>query len=186
MDWTIISTLGSGVLLGKTGDKLWEYWLDRHKSRIRALTENAVYVTKTHFDTEFNAMKDVFRCLSDTKLAINAVRPEMDFGAGDLEEVRRKRLAELWSELVASHNKLLTTLDSMSAFYPVELYDAAKKCQTRAWAEITQVEHASHPVFSRSWQLEGQINIHAYRDSYEEARNIIRERLSHLAVLPLT
>src|ERR1044071_52347 len=186
MDWTTISTLGSGVLLGKIGDKLWEYWLDRHKSRIRALTENAVYVTKTHFDTEFIAMKDVFKCLSETNLAINAVRPEMDFGAGDTEEVRRKRLSELWTDLVASHNKLLTSLDSMSAFYPIELYNAAKKCQKTAWLEIAQVEHASSPAFSRACQLEGEINIHAYRQSYEEARDIIRERLSHLAVLPLT
>jgi hypothetical protein len=185
MNWMIISTLGSGVLLGKIGDKLWEYWLDRHKSRIRALTENAVYVTRAHFDTEFNAMKDVFKCLSEAKIAINAVRPEMDFGAGDTEEVRRKRLSELWTQLVDSHNKLLSSLDSMSAFYPLELYDAAKNCQKAAWLEITQVEHASYPAFSRSWQLEGQINIHAYRDSYEKARNIIRERLSHLAVLPL-
>ncbi|HET6840879.1 MAG TPA: hypothetical protein VFK06_04220 [Candidatus Angelobacter sp.] len=186
MQWTIISTLGSGALFGKIVEKLYEYCLDRHKSRVRALTENAVYVTKTHFDTEFNAMKDVFKCLSDTKLSINAVRPKVDFGAGDTDEVKRKRLAELWAELVASHNKLLIALDCLSAFYPAELYDAAKKCQKAAWLEITQVEHPSFPAFTRDWQLEGHRNIDAYVESYQEARNIIRKRLSHLAVLPLT
>jgi hypothetical protein len=188
MTWTTISTFAAGTLAGTILKEGWsffrEWWLQRHKTRIQALTDNAVYVTKAYFDTEFMAMRDVFKYLSDTKLALNGVRPEMDFAAGEEKTVRLKWLGERLQELRDSHNRLLPTLDSFSAFYPAELYDVAKKCQVAAWTEISQVEHPAFPPFTREWQLEGERNHRKYQENYEEARKIIQARLSRLAVLP--
>ena len=104
----LTSLAGSGVtawlvVRGLSGH-LADRWLARHKSdldkefesyrdtlerkrkRIEAELGHRTYVTKTQFDTEFNAVKDIFAALGKLRLSFNGLRPFVDWTPQDEQE----------------------------------------------------------------------------------------------------
>ena len=81
-----------------------------------------MFVTRAHFETEFEAMKDIFSCLSEVRLAMNAIRPMFAVEpAAETEDERLKRLSERFKILMIATDKLLNTSESKAPFYSEEL-----------------------------------------------------------------
>jgi hypothetical protein len=75
---------------------------------VQARIDRSVFVTKAHFDTEFEAMKQVFDHLSLVNLAMNSLRPMMTVEPTD--ERFDDRMARLEPRLQATqtaYNKLV-------------------------------------------------------------------------------
>ncbi len=49
--------------------------LERAQKRTQAEIDRSVFVTRAHFESEFEAMKQVFSCLSQVRLAMESLRP---------------------------------------------------------------------------------------------------------------
>lgn len=71
----------------------------KEQKRVQAAIDRHVFVTRAQFDTEFNAMKEVFKGLAELMLAINAVRPMLSTSPnGEDKEDKKRRLFETpWS-----------------------------------------------------------------------------------------
>lgn len=176
--WLTFLTGGIGGLI-ITFIKDW--LLQRSRTKSQTLADKEIHVTKAYFDTEFSAMKDVFACISDTRLALNAMRPETGYPSGqDNKDLAVANLAELKK----TYNNLLTTMEHQSAFYPIDLYEAAKKCQRAAFVEIEELEHPAYSPFSAPWYEQGRVNQQEYKTHYEQVRKLIQKRLSQLTILP--
>lgn len=74
--------LGSGLAFGGFYQFGREYFFKRLAKKydeeietLKAKLERSTFVTKTHFDTEFAAYKEIFGALADTRRAIEAARP---------------------------------------------------------------------------------------------------------------
>jgi maltooligosyltrehalose synthase len=98
MDWlTAIESLAAGALGGLgtvygLSRFLGNLWLEKQKARysieleefknqllkeqkrIQAEIDSSVFVTRAHFETEFSAMKDIFKALADVKMALGIFR----------------------------------------------------------------------------------------------------------------
>lgn len=176
--WLTFLTGGIGGLIITF---LKDWFLQRSRTKGQTLADKEIHVTKAYFDTEFSAIKDVFTCISDTRLALNAMRPETGYPSGqDNKDLAVANLAELKK----TYNNLLTTTEHQSAFYPIDLYEAAKKCQRAAFVEIEELEHPAYSAFSAKWYEQGRVNQQEYRTHYEEVRKLIQKRLSQLTILP--
>lgn len=159
--------------------------MQRHKTRIQALTDNAVYVTKAHFDTEFTAMKDVFKCLSNARLILPGIRPQHGVGPpNQSSEDKIKDLFERLNGLREAYNALIAQSEALSPFYPQPLYEALDKCIRAIRLEIIQVETGAENTFSIKWFTDGGENHERFMKAYHLASEIIRERISRLAILP--
>lgn len=60
--------------------------LEQKRKRIGADLGHRTYVTKTQFDTEFAAVKDIFAALGRLRLSFNSLRPFFDWRPQDEEE----------------------------------------------------------------------------------------------------
>lgn len=49
--------------------------LQIEQKRIQARVDRSIFVSRAQFDTEFNAMKDIFRFATDLKLTMDQIRP---------------------------------------------------------------------------------------------------------------
>jgi hypothetical protein len=99
-----------------------EHDFQRSQSQAQAEIDRSVFVTRAHFETEFEAMKDIFSCLSEVRLAMNAIRPMFAVEpAAETEDERLKRLSERFKILMIATDKLLNTSESKAPFYSEEL-----------------------------------------------------------------
>jgi hypothetical protein len=175
-----------------------EWWIEKVKAAhakqlesLRASIERSTFVTRSHFETEFAAVKDAFKCLSEVRLRMNELRP--NDGVGPLGEAKDAKKAGLQGRLLslkAAYNALLEQTEVLSPFYPAELYEAFRKCIKASNIEIMDVMTADSPgdeqSFSLEWYKRGRANREAFQAAYDEVGKIIRDRLSNLAVLPST
>jgi hypothetical protein len=152
---------------------------------LQARIDRSVFVTKAHFDTEFEAIKQVFSYLSGVHLAMNGLRPMMTVEPTD--ESFDDRMARLLPRLASAqdaYNKLLLESEAKLPFYPTELYKAVEDCLRIASIEINSIRTGGHMSFTVEWYLEGSRNSERFSTAYHKAADLIRERISKLAILP--
>lgn len=161
--------------------------LEREQRRVQAEIDRSVFVTRAHFETEFAAMKDVYKCLSEVHLTLNGVRPA--FRVEPMNESRDdqlKRLGQCLGELQRAYDNLLTQSNALEPFYPADLYAAVEECKKAAYTEITDVQLAGDDAFTSAWYTQGKTNCNRFEVAYKNASKVIRERIEKLAVLPST
>jgi hypothetical protein len=108
--------------------------LDRAQKRVQAELDRSVFVTRVHFETEFEAMKNVFAFLSQVRLAMISLRPMVRVEpATETEQPRLQRQCERLDDLSVAYNKLLTESEARTPFYVVELYQAIEGCLRAAF-----------------------------------------------------
>jgi len=204
---TVLASILSGGATGAVISALWNHfsqlWLQRDEASLNAklaTLENEfqksqrkaqaeidrfVFVTRAHFETEFEAMKQVFNRLSEVRLAINGLRPMMSIEPLDeSDQERLKRLSERLEILSHAYNKLIAESEARAPFYTADLYYAVDMCLRAASAEIASVRTAGNDTFSFDWFREGDKNRNNFAKGYQEAVENIRDRISKLAVLP--
>jgi hypothetical protein len=162
-----------------------EHDFQRSQSRVQAEIDRSVFVTRAHFETEFEAMKDVFSCLSETRLAINGVRPMISLEPADETETEKfERLSERLKALMIANDKLLATFEKKAPFYTEELYEAVDKCYRAARMETDSIRASGKDALRHDGYSQGRQNQVKFSEGYVNSVTIIRNRISKLAILP--
>lgn len=158
--------------------------VDRANRLLDAGISKAILVTRTHFETEFMAYKEIFAALSDVKNYLHAVRPQFIIG-GDDERVKDKRdLVDRLNRMIAAQNKAVVISDNLRPFYQDEIYQGIQKCFNASKLEILQVKTGSRGTFSEEWFEEGRKRQEAFVEDYIRLSILIRDRIASLGVLP--
>ena len=74
-------------------------------------------------------------------------------------------------------------MESLSPFYPQDLYKVLIECRAAASQEIGQIQTGGDETFCDSWFSDGSENIKAFSAAYHRASMIIRERLDRLSIV---
>jgi hypothetical protein len=159
--------------------------IDRANRILDAGLSKATLVTRTQFETEFAAYKEIFAELCEVKHSITATRPMIDIGPIDQpREEKLKALGERLSNLTKAHNKTLTLADNLSPFYPVEIYHAFGDCLKASGYEIMEIQVAGEATFTHQWFQEGDKRRKEFMDGFDRAVKLSRERIASLGVMP--
>lgn len=151
----------------------------------RARLDRSVFVTRAHFETEFEAYKNLFEGLAEVKFAILGTRPSMRLERQDeTEEDKRKELAESLNLLVRAHNKTVNVVEHLNPFYPNDIYLKLNECLTAARGEILDIKTAGDTTFSLGWYQEGQKRCDAFLAAFNSVADAIRLRISTLSIIP--
>jgi hypothetical protein len=151
---------------------------------LQAKIDRSVFVTKAHFDTEFEAMKQVFGLLAKVSLYINGLRPMVGISPkSETYQEMRERLEDRRRTLGTAYDALLNEAEAKLPFYSAELYDAVEECQRAAWSEFNSIQTSGDPLEDEGLE-EGERNRARFSKGYRRAAEIIRDRISRLAILP--
>jgi hypothetical protein len=162
-----------------------EHDFQRSQRQAQAEIDRSVFVTRAHFETEFEAMKDIFSSLSEVRLAMNAIRPMMAIEpANETQDERLKRLSERFQILMIATDKLLNTSESKAPFYSEELYESISDCWRAAAMEINSIKQAGPDSLKTDGYLQSKKNNDNFSEGYFKSVRIIRKRISKLAILP--
>ncbi len=162
-----------------------EHEFQRSQRQAQAEIDRSVFVTRAHFETEFEAMKDIFSSLSEVRLAMNAIRPMFAIEAADeTQDERLKRLSERFKILMIATDKLLNTSESKAPFYSEELYESINDCWKTAAMEINSIKQAGPDSLKTDGYLQSAKNNDKFSEGYFKSVRIIRNRISKLAILP--
>jgi len=145
----------------------------------------AILVTRTHFETEFAAYKEIFAALSDVKNYLHAVRPVFII-AGEGEWIKDERnLVDRLNKLIEANNRAVVVSDNLRPFYEDEIYQDIQECFKSSKFEILEVKTGGgFSMFSLDWFEAGRKNQEAFARDYLHVSRLIRDRLASLGVLP--
>ncbi len=145
----------------------------------------AILVTRTHFESEFAAYKEIFTALSEVKNSLHAVRPVFII-AGEGEQVRDKeKLVDRLNKLIEANNRAVVVSDNLRPFYQDEIYQGIQECFKSSKFEILEVKTGGgESTFSQNWFEAGRRNQEAFVRDYLHVSTLIRDRLASLGVLP--
>jgi hypothetical protein len=161
--------------------------LDTSKRMLQAEIDKTVLVTKVHFQTEFDALKQVFEKLADLKFRMCSLHPPMRIvPETETKEERFALLNKQLEDLHIAYDAVLTASEYLNPFYPQEIYGHVRQCLESAHAEDTHLKLSGPETFTMAWSQRGEENVRAFRANYDAVANLIRERISKLAILPPT
>jgi len=198
----LTSLVGSGVtawlvVKGLSGH-LAERWLARYKSdldkefegyrdaleqkrkRIEAELGHRTYVTKTQFDTEFNAVKDIFAALGKLRLSFNGLRPFVDWPPQD-EREKLKLISLRLNHFRERFNVLVDTAESVYPFVPENIYAQLEICMNAGQVEIRHIEEAGVEALSAKGYADGAKQHKKFTTAYFTAATLVRERFNQLS-----
>jgi hypothetical protein len=209
MDWvTAIEGLVTGALGGLgtvygLSRFLGNMWLEKQKSRyskeleefknelskeqkrIQAEIDSSLFVTRSHFETEFGAMKDIFRALAEVKMALGVFRSYQVRGEDRVPPALIENFPANPARLEAADEVLLRRMEELGAFYPPGLYDEVNRCHIAAQFEIDRLRDLRiEQIGERLLNEDGLMNHREFGACYSRASQIIRDRLLKLAVVP--
>jgi hypothetical protein len=160
--------------------------VDKANRLLDAGISKAILVTRTHFETEFTAYKEIFAALSDLNHCIQATRPMIIMTGDEMmdEGTQNQALLERLNKLIEAHNKTVTLSANLSPFYYEEIYRAVEKCFNVSKLEIFQVKTGGRNSFTSEWFDQGHGRQSEFMEGYAQVAKLIRERLASLGVLP--
>jgi hypothetical protein len=157
----------------------------RELERTRASFDRSVFVTRAQFETEFAALKDVYRGLAEVRLQLNGVRPSMAVEPQEEPfEQRHARFIKRVQSLVTAYDGSLALIENTRAFYPDSVHAQALECLKAAQAEIVDCQTIGKEAFSIESYQSGNANRHSFMEAYSRITDLIRERISQLSVMP--
>ncbi len=161
--------------------------LETSKQYLQAKIDKTVLVTRVHFETEFAALKEVFERLAEVRLQFAGLRPMMSVvPREDTKDAKRERLARRVEPFRDAYDRLLSSHENLKPFYPEDVYLQIEKCRTVADREITELRISGDELFTSEWFAEGKKNLNEFLAAYNIVTDLIRERISKLAVIPPT
>jgi hypothetical protein len=202
--WTtfLSSIVGSGatawLVVKGLGSHLADRWLSRYKSeldkefekyrdsleqrrkRIEADLGQRTYVSKAQFDTEFNAIKDIFAALVKLRLSFNGLRPFLDWIPDD-EEARLQLVSARLGHFRPLLNALITTVESAYPFVPDDIYEELEMCMKMGMIEMKHIEESGEKSLSPSGYQDGAKQHEKFTAAYFAAGKLVRERLTRLS-----
>jgi hypothetical protein len=138
-------------------DKELEAYRDtlvRKRNQIEAELGHRTYVSKTQFDTEFNAIKDCFSALGKLRLSLNGLRPFMDWAPVDHEE-RVKLFSKRLDSVKERFNPFVDISESVYPFIPDDISDQFEICSKVVLLEIKHIEADVYEALAPTGYIEG-------------------------------
>ena len=162
--------------------------LEKSKQLLQAEVNKTFLVTKVHFETEFQALKDVFTLLANIRLRLPNLRPKMRIAPSDeTRENREKQLDKAAFELEEAYNTLVAVSESTSPFYPAEISSHISACEGVIRRELSDIAlTARADAFTLEWLNRGDMNLKEFLVSYWKVSDLIRERISNMAIIRTT
>lgn len=198
----LASLVGSGatawlVVKGLSGH-VADRWLERYKShlgkefesyrdsleqkgkRIEAELGHRTYVSKTQFDTEFNAVKDIFAALGKLRLSFNGLRPFVDWTPQDDAE-KLKLISVRLNHFSERFNVLVDTAHSVYPFVPEDIYAKLEICMKAGFVEIKHIEQAGVEALSPKGYQDGSKQHEEFTTAYFAAAKLVRKHFNELS-----
>lgn len=148
---------------------------------IKAEIDRSIFVTNVHFETEFDALKRTFGAATDLKYLVLALRPVFDIVPEDPTS-RKGRKAETLLNCMNAYNVFSSAYDNLSPFYPEDIYTEFQKCAQAANQEIAEVRLGIDDMSAHGWRDQARENQDKFVTAYNAASELIRQRISSLAV----
>ncbi len=200
----IASVLGSGVPVGGSitffGNHFANRWLahykaeldrefeayrdtlERRRKRIEADLGHRTYISKTQFDTEFNAVKECFAALGKLRLHFNALRPMVDWTPDD-EKGKLEVLSRRLKRVQEQYNEFIATAESVYPFVPEDIYVQFEVCMKAALLEAKHIESDPSEALTPSGYTEGAKQEERFTKAYFAAARLVRERFRNLSIV---
>jgi|HubBroStandDraft_1064217.scaffolds.fasta_scaffold408111_1 hypothetical protein len=154
--------------------------LEQERKHIEAELGHRSYVTKTQFDTEFNAVKDIFAALGKLRLSFNGLRPFVDWTPTDQQKKLELITARL-NHFRERFNLLVDNAQSVYPFVPEHIYEQLEICMRAAQMEIRQIEQAGSDALSPKGYDAGEKNQSTFSAAYFKAAKLVREHFKQLS-----
>lgn len=154
--------------------------LEQKRKRIEAELGHRSYVTKTHFDTEFNAVKDIFAALGRLRLTFNGLRPFIDWTPHD-EGEKLKLISARLNHFKERFNVLVDLAESVYPFVPETIYPQIEACMKAALIEIRHIEQSGAEALSPEGYSDGAKQHEEFTSAYFAAAKLVREHFSGLS-----
>jgi len=156
--------------------------LEQKRKRLEAERSHRVYTTQTQFDSEFNAIKDIFAALGRVRLTMNGLRPDFAVGSSD-ENEQRDALIQRLKDLTDRYNVLVDTAESLYPFVPEDIYEQVHTCMKEVRVELALVRTAGPLTFTTEWFQQGETQRSKFSEAYFAAAKLARERLNRLSAV---
>jgi hypothetical protein len=154
--------------------------LEQKRKRIEAQLGHSTYVTKTQFDTEFNAVKDIFAALGKLRLSFNGLRPFLDWTPQD-EGEKLKLISLRLNHFRERFNVLVDTAESVYSFIPENIYSQLELCMKAGLIEIQHIEEAGVEALSPKGYEDGAKQHERFTAAYFTAAKLVREHFNQLS-----
>jgi hypothetical protein len=159
--------------------------LDRTTRLLQGEIEKTLFVTKTHFETEFQILREIWQEVSVVRASMSALRPKFDIV--DVRQTPAERLGERFAAYVPDVLKLIQTVDRNSPFYPQEIYETLDQLVRIALRERDDIAvESSEDTLSLAGRNRGKENFDQYLALAEKLSTQIRDRLAKLSVRGLS
>ena len=159
--------------------------LDRTTRLLQGEIEKTLFVTKTHFETEFQILREIWQEVSVVRASMSALRPKFDIV--DIRQTPEERLTECFAAYVPAVLKLIQTVDRNSPFYPQEIYETLDQLVRVALRERDDIAvFSSDDTLSIAGRNRGKENFDQYLAFAEKLSTQVRDRLAKLSVRGLS
>jgi|GEM_PF-7042547 hypothetical protein len=161
--------------------------LERANKILDVSVQKATFVTRTQFETEFSAYKEIFAALSALSHCLAATRPGLRVAReGETKEDKIRELEVNYAALVQAHNTAISLKQNLAPFYAVDIYDALAVCLTESGGEIMDLQMSTGrpEQFAVGWYQQGSQRLERFQQGYFQVGNLIRQRIASLGILP--
>ena len=155
--------------------------LEQSQRLLQGEIEKTIFVTKTHFETEFRILREIWHEVSVVRASMSQLRPKV--GIVDIRQTKEERLAECFQAYAPDVLKLVQTVDRNSPFYPKEIYETLDQLVRVALRERDDIAvSGDEDSLSLAGRNRGAENFDQYLALAEKLSAQIRDRLAKLSV----
>jgi hypothetical protein len=162
--------------------------LQRLNQHVQAQLDHAVTVSRAQFETEFEALKEIWERVARVRNTLGEINP---FTVPE-EETPPQRLQRFYAArlvFVEAHNELLRAIDSRSPFYPEGIYAVLDQLRLRTGLEASRL-NTRRPPFAPDADESDNFNWYEQRDTAraeieagaDAVSTAIRQRLGSISI----
>lgn len=157
--------------------------LDRTTRLLQGEIEKTLFVTKTHFETEFQILRDIWQKVSAVRARMSVLRPVMSIV--DLRISSEQALDEDFPPFLIAVKDLVDAVDHNSPFYPPEIFTRLDQLIRIAQRERDDIGLSDRKE-SLSFAGRGRwkANFDEFCSVSDAISGQIRERLEKLSIRP--
>lgn len=161
--------------------------LEQTNRAFQAEIDKTLFVSKTHFETGFNLLREIWTSVSAVRTTMSQLRPSLRIGPADqTREQENSELDKRFREFNQTLNSLRQVVDDNSPFYPAEIFVVLDRLILAAQSkrDDIQLSIGTEEAFSFQWYKRGRENFGRYMEDVEKVSALIRDRLAKLSVRP--
>jgi hypothetical protein len=154
--------------------------LERSNRLLQGEIEKTIFVSKKHFETEFQLLRDIWEKVSTVRGCMSQLRPMVDIV--DARRPPDDLFRERFEAFVPAVKELMDAVDHTSPFYPQEIYASLDELILIAQRERDDIKVFHEDRLSFEGRRRGRANFEGYLATVEKVSTLIRERLAKLSV----